>query len=117
MKVLDNGLVRVNTQYLVAPSDIQINETAKNGPLPESYVQEQTVTKQRETREPPALNTNKSLTVNDAIDALSNSNKWAGTDIFICSPDGNCSDENSAFLSFINYLEGNYCSYRDGSYR
>ena len=36
------------------------------------------------------------MTVDDDIDALSNSNKWAGVDIFICPPDGNCSDEDSA---------------------
>ena len=36
------------------------------------------------------------MTVNDAIDALSNSSNWAGADIFICPPDGNCSDEDSA---------------------
>ena len=36
------------------------------------------------------------MTVNDAIDASSNSNKWAGADIFICPPGGNCSHEDSA---------------------
>ena len=90
MKVLDNGLVRVkwevdNIQSLVAPSDFQIDQAAKNGPLPESYLQVQTGRKRRKTRELPALNINNSLTVNDTIDALSNSNKWAGADNFYLS--------------------------------
>ena len=91
-------------------SDFQIDKAAKNGPLSESYVQEQTFTKQRKTREPPALNINNSLTVNDAIDALSNSNRLVGADIFICPPDGNCLDKDSADeedLNFIIYLKGN----------
>ena len=58
------------------PSVFQIEEAAKNGPMPESYVQKQTVMKRRKTREPPALNIKSSLTVSDATDALSNSNKW-----------------------------------------
>ena len=36
------------------------------------------------------------MTVNDAIDVLCNSNKWAGADIYICPPDSNCSDQDSA---------------------
>ena len=36
------------------------------------------------------------MTVNDAIDPLCNSNKWVGADIFICPPDSNCSDQDSA---------------------
>lgn len=36
------------------------------------------------------------MTVNIAIDALSNSNNCTGFDIFICPPDGNCSDGDSA---------------------
>ena len=99
MKVFDNGLVRVkwevdSTQSLVAPSDFQIDEVCKNGPLSESYVQKQIVTKRRKIREPLALNN--FLTANDATDALRNSNKWAGADIFICPADGNCSDKDSA---------------------
>lgn len=96
MKVLDNGLVRVkwevnnNTQPLVAPSDFQIDR-APNWPPPESYVQEQTVTKRRKTRKSPVLNIRNS----DATDALSNSNKQAGA-VFIFPPDGNSSDEDSA---------------------
>ena len=57
---------------LVAPSFSQIEEAAKDGSIPESYVQKQTVMKRRKTR-----CIKSSLTVNDAIDALSNSNKWS----------------------------------------
>ena len=101
INVFDNGLGKMkwevdNTQSLVAPSDFQINKAGKNGSLPERYVQEQTVTKQRKIREPTALNIINSLTVNDAIDSLSNSNKWAGADTFICPPHCSCSDEDSA---------------------
>lgn len=58
-------------------------------------MQEQTGAKRRKTKVPPAFNINNSLTVNDAIGALSNSKKWAGADIFICPPDSNCSFEDS----------------------
>ena len=34
-----------------------------------------------------------SLTVNVAIDTLSNSNNWVGADVFIWPPKGNCYDE------------------------
>ena len=86
---------RLITQSLVAPSDSKINEAVKNRPLLEIYVQEQTGAKRRKTKVPPAFNINNSLTVNDAIGALSNSKKWAGADIFICPPDSNCSFEDS----------------------
>ena len=54
MKVLDYGLVRVKWKVdntsLVTPSAFQIDEAAKNGPLPENYAQEQTVTKKKENK-------------------------------------------------------------------
>ena len=113
MKVLDNGLVRVkwevdNTQSLVAPSDFQIDQAAKNGPLPESYLQVQTGRKRRKTRELPALNKNNSLTVNDAIDALSNSGLVL---IFFIYPSDGISmnmkiQQMKKILNFIIYLEG-----------
>ena len=65
MKVLDNDLVRVKREVdntsLLTPSAFQIDKAAKNGPLPENYEQEQTVTKKKENKRATCIRYNKQL--------------------------------------------------------
>ena len=98
MKLLGNGLVRVkwevdNTQSWLLQVISRSKRQLKMGHCLKVMCKNSS-SKTKENKRATCIRYN-SLTDNDAIDALRNSNKWAG-DIFACPPDGNCSDEDSA---------------------